>query len=531
MSPSIFHQQDLSSGISRAIQEQKLVACFVRQDNEESELWENEWLCDSTRHLSGRSLGNALDEKAVILRITFGSQEATFLNSFCPVSRSPTLAIIHTGRVLEKIESGIEEDEFVRRVLIAVGLDADVLDRVEETTDEEEVSESPEATTGAVEPNTNHQTPITTSIPAETHVTQTDASSSQVQKTYSERGARLEAERKKREAAEKAERIARMKARQKESYQATNDKGKQPASSTEQQEKEKARDQWIFQQKKRKDEAKHERERILAQIQADKEERRARAQMQKEAQANAGDGAFYELPDSSNATSSSSAVSKAGDTCSLQIRLFDGSSIRGKFPADADLATTVRKWVDSASSAGGADRPYSFRQILAPRPSRSIEVSEEHHSLFDLGLAPSATLVLVPVNNFTEAYSGASSGYVGTALNTAYSVASTGYGMLGSMLAYVPGLGAIVPAQHESPAVAAAAAARNDETSSSDGARAAAAAAASSNQSTSSGAPKSRMKTLADQRAEAAREQNPDFYNGNSLKFEGRKDKDGDDKK
>ena len=133
MNDSIFHQHDLSSGISRAIQEQKLVACFIRQDNEESELWENEWLCDATRHISGRSLGDVLGEKAVILRIVFGSQEAGFLSSFCPVSQAPALAIIHNGRVLEKIESGVEEEEFVSRILKAVGLDRKALDRIPET--------------------------------------------------------------------------------------------------------------------------------------------------------------------------------------------------------------------------------------------------------------------------------------------------------------------------------------------------------------------------------------------------------------
>ena len=314
-----------------------------------------------------------------------------------------------------------------------------------------------------------------------------------------------------------------MKARQRESYQTSetqqNGKGKESAGSAEQKEKQKARDQWIYQQKKRKDEAKLERERILAQIKADKEERKLKAIMQKEAQVVGGDGAFSQLAGSANVSAPSSSTAKVGAECSLQIRLFDGSSIRGKFPSDADIATTVRKWVDSASPEGGADRPYSFRQILAPQPSRSIEISEEHQSLRDLGLAPTATLVLVPVNNFTEAYSSTSSGYVGSALNTAYSVASTGYGMLGSVLSYVPGLGGDARQQQEPSAP------RNNESTTNDNVH-----AESSDQSASSGT-KIRMKTLADQRAESARQQGTDFYNGNSLKFEGRKDDDDNVKK
>ena len=523
--PIMFHDGDLQSGISRAIQEQKLVACFVCEDDkDESELWESSYL---------PSADEALSTKTVLLRLDFGGQEASFLSAFCPITEAPTLVIIHNGQVLEKLESGIDRDEFLQRLGKAVGVDIDASNY-----DNEKAEREPDSQLSQAQPDI-----ATTATPEESTsfppVQEPTSVSNSMQGLFPGRAQQLETEYAKREESEKAERAARTAARKKEAEEAhaahmgnKNDKGKQRASSTtaETAEKEKARQAWIVQQKTRKDEAKRERERILNQIESDKQERRARAQMLKEANAatNGGVGASEPLPSSLDAASKRRMG--AGGMCSLQVRLFDGSSIRGRFEPSATLASTVRDWVKETAGDGGADIPYTFRQILAPQPSRTIEVSEEHQTLADLDLTPSATLILAPVPGYTEAYA-SSGGYLSSAFKTVYRVAEGATGVLSSALTYVPGFGGGGGGGDASSSSA-------NTSGPSDPMRAQTAGEASQgNQGqqyedggTTGASSKIRVKTLADQRAETAKEQpkSTEFYNGNSSAFQGRKDDDSD---
>ena len=160
----------------------------------------------------------------------------------------------------------------------------------------------------------------------------------------------------------------------------------------------------------------------MRQIEADKADRRereerrralARAQAGADADVEAGgsDGANglvdrqLASEDTQRQTSARPAKSKV---CAVQVRLLDGSTIRSRFPSDQTLRTHVRAWVDEQRSDG--DVPYTFKQILAPKPNRAITISEEDESLQSLGLTPSATLVMVPVQGSIAAYGNGGAG-------------------------------------------------------------------------------------------------------------------------
>ena len=65
----------------------------------------------------------------------------------------------------------------------------------------------------------------------------------------------------------------------------------------------------------------------------------------------------------------------------------------------------VRPWIDEQMPDRGT--PYIFKQILTPKPSRTISRDEEEEeSLLSLGLTPSATLVMVPIQGHFVAYPG-----------------------------------------------------------------------------------------------------------------------------
>jgi chemotaxis protein histidine kinase CheA len=156
--------------------------------------------------------------------------------------------------------------------------------------------------------------------------------------------------------------------------------------------------------RKKQREAREERQRILKAIEDDKAARKARrAELEAERKKAENQNTTPFAPASQLFPSSG----KLSEHCSLQVRLLDGSTIRSRFSSDETLKD-VRQWVDSTRKDG--KQPYTFKVLLTPLPSKRIDVTEESQSLRALELAPSSTLILVPVPKYTAAYSNPSSG-------------------------------------------------------------------------------------------------------------------------
>ncbi|KAJ9630791.1 hypothetical protein H2203_001316 [Taxawa tesnikishii (nom. ined.)] len=526
----MFFEGDLQTGISKAIQEQKLVACFVRQDDDHwSRVWEEEWLSQplkgEQRNESDATLGDLLAEKAVILRINASSQEAGFLSAFCSLNEIPKLVVIKYGRnlafnditngvVLEDITGGVSEEEFVRRVSSCAGF-SEATSTTQGTTEASPGSPPsvpPESVPGASQAQPSEST-VTPSQPAQPEAgTAPPAAAApppdtSVQEMLSERATRLEADRQKREQAEKEARRAVAKARREAA-----DKETAESSSAPQ-----ARPSWIEEQRNRQKEARLERERILKPSRATKLHG-ASAEAQAGASSSEAGPSKQASLDKFAPQAQGSVPPSAHKSCNLQIRLFDGTSLRRRFASSSTLATAVRTYIAEESNT---DIPYSFRQILTPAPSRTIEISEENETLQSLGLTPSATLVLVPVKGYTEAYqTGGVTGMVQRRVNMGHGMVfgAVGYvvNTLGSFLGYgAPG----APQAEDGPYVAG----TGDEIEPSNvkGGK-----MAEERPQTASSAV--RVRTLADQRRDAGKEGN-ELYNGNQLNFEPRK-KDEEDK-
>ena len=489
----MFHSGDLNSGIAKAIQEKKLVACFVRQDgNERCRVWEEEWLANPVGD-DPKALGEVVAGQSVLLRIDHGTKEASFLSAFCPVDQVPTLIVIHNGQVLAQLDNDVGYEEFCRRLL-------DVLSRARPATGPEEPeSSNPEALPGG--------SPLNRPAAGEP-----PQNSSSLDQMYAERARRLDTERKAAEAREKLAQQARANARR--AHDASGDS--KPPGVSEETDKQRARNDWVYQQKQRKEEAKRDRDRVKANIEADKLERKVRAERAKSHQWTS--DAEASAASSKIKTPMSSVSSTAPRSCALVIRLFDGASIKGKFASDSDLATAVRTWIKEAVPEGSADRAYTFRQMLPPQPSRSIEVSEEHMSLQELGLAPSATLVLVPVVGGADAYSDTAGGYVDSMFRAASWVGGSAFSAAGAALSYVSGFGSRQSEQPNSgPYMTGTGDPQGDRSASGVSRDVRSANPTSANASM-------RVQTLADQRAGRRPSQPNEFYNGNSSAFQGRKD-------
>ncbi|KAH7079305.1 hypothetical protein BKA63DRAFT_263115 [Paraphoma chrysanthemicola] len=461
----MFHQGTLQSGITLAIQQQKFVACFVRDDSATSKQWEEEWLKSGW-------VSSLLEQKAVLLRIEAGSAEAGFLGAFCDIPNIPTLVVIQNGQLHVQLKSDATENEFinaVRKVLGASPIPGSSAAQTPPPQASATGTSLPIASTEAEDDLYG----LAEAIPAPT-VSTTSASSTTIP---------------------------------------SNAKGKQKATPTSDAQaahtvtavQQAARDAL---RKKKREEA-EELARIKARIEQDKAARKAHSEARKlEREREHNSEAQSERPAQATASSRGSQAK----TVNLQVRLFDGRTIRSTFPRTACLQNDVRKWVDEEFAKLPKDDPeinntrlppYYFRHILPPQPSRELSAGDESQTLGDIDLAPSATLVLVPVKGYTEAYSGGGTSVVGAAtglVGGAFGLLSSTVGYLGSMVGY------------------GSAPAGDSQTGSTTGSSQAQRPQQPSNADSAS----IRVRTLADQRAREPRDQQ--FYNGNQLDFESNKD-------
>jgi len=198
-------------------------------------------------------------------------------------------------------------------------------------------------------------------------------------------------------------------------------------------------------QRKRLQEAKEERARILKRVEDDKIERRKR-EAERKAELKAKEAGEH-LGGQAESSRTEAPKPSRSKECAIQIRLFDGSTIRSRFPSSSTLRADVRPWVDE-HQAGNA--PYTFKHVLTPLPNKNISISDEEQTLEAQGLTPSATLILVPVQGYVSAYEGGgNSGLVSKTISTGYGLVSSGVGMVSGLLGSFLGGGSSSSAQHE----------------------------------------------------------------------------------
>lgn len=403
------------------------------------------------------------------MRLQAGSTEAGFLAAFCDTTQIPTFVVIQNGQLQVQLKSDVSKEEFINSVRQVLGAEAipgsnttptSTPQTTSEPTESRPATHAEEDVHGTSEPAqpTARPTPVPVSTPS-----------------------------------------AKAKGKQKATASQQPKAAPTPAAVTAVQQV--ARDAL---RKKKKDEA-DELARINARIEQDKAARRAHAEARKVEREKERSTTSQKETQSRTTTSSKGSQAK---TVNLNVRLFDGTTIRSPFPRTVTLQDEVRSWVDKEFSKLAQDDPninnkqlppYFFRHILAPQPSRELSAGDESQSLGDIDMAPSATLVLVPVKGYTDAYSGSSGGIVGTATGLfggAFGFLSSTVGYVGNTIGSVIGLGPTHPQ------------AATGQTTGPQSSQAQPQPPASDSASI-------RVRTLADQRAREPRDQQ--FYNGNQV--------------
>ena len=439
-----------------------------------------------------------MTEKAITIRINGGSLEAQFLAEYYPITVLPTFIIINNGQLILDLRPGESKELFKAAVLRALSsrssqFRSTALSQIPspDTAVTQQNSDHPvsrpvnlattstSAHTSLDQPETSNSgtylgaaasSPFSPQLatpnsgpdafpptapnmaddadvpssqsqnivpaagvpsngihsPATSSASPSGQTSQAVQKLLADRRRRLEVDRREKDAAEKAERKAKAEAR-KEAMTVAPDSARAKQAS------------YAAQQRKRQQEEKLEREKVLSQIEHDKSERKAKEERRKaiaKAEPENTDGA-RELIERQLVSEIGSPRSTRSGECAVQIRLFDGSTIRSRFSSDQTLRGNVRPWIDSTKSD---DNPYTFKQVLTPMSNRTLSISEEEENLRSLGFSPSVTLVIVPVQGYTAAYSGGQS-IISKGVSVGYNVMSAGAGIVGGALGILLGLG------------------------------------------------------------------------------------------
>ncbi|ODM18427.1 hypothetical protein SI65_06298 [Aspergillus cristatus] len=442
----MFYQGTLQEGIALAMSQSKAVVCFVRDDEELSNVWENEYLADDP------TFARLFVEEAVTLRLPAGSEGATYLTSFCPIPKLPGLVVIRNGMMREYIIPEISKDDFRARLRAVLE-------------DERKSSQVPQQTQSDAGDNSAASPAAPTSGPAP--VTQPATSAPQVAQSQPQTTPATNETKRHRDENERAGKPSAQK--QEPPRRAT-------PSKTPSQKPQKQQESRINQTK-----------------QPDKK-----------------------TPQSRKAAPGPSTTSKTSDTevrpkpaptppkqYRLQIRLFDGSSIRSSFDPSQTISKDVRPWLDDQMDE---KRPFNLKHILTPLPNRTLTIADEEQTLQAyLGLGATANLVMVPIQSYTEAYTGSGSLPV-RAVSCAYDLATSTVGAAAGYVGSWFGYGQTTASQG-SPATEPSSA--SDDTGRTE--------------SRPAGSRGPNIRTLADQRREQGNNQ---FYNGNQLNFQPRDNSD-----
>ncbi|KAK4151908.1 UBX domain-containing protein 4 [Chaetomidium leptoderma] len=483
-----FFQGSLQEGIAAALQQGKSVVCFVTDGETESQQWEDEFFAEEQIRL-------LLQAQAVPLRLEAGSQEEGFLAQLYPIPKKPTVVIIKNAELKEYIASGVSRDEFMRRMELAL---AGAQPVPSQALPPQSVPRQPEpmATPAASTNQLSHAEESSASSSGQ--ATPPSPAGSRVQSLLAERASVLAATKKRDEDEAKRQRAEKGKA-----------KAEAEASGLK---KPDDQSKHIAAVKKKQRDAREERERILKAIDDDKAARKAQ---KAEAEAARKAAAASEKSDSASVAPASHVLppstGRLSEHCAIQVRLFDGSTIRKRFSSNETLKD-VRNWVNETRDGGKV--AYVFKVLLTPLPSRTIDVTEEDKSLQALELAPSSTLILLRVPKYTAAYSSSSS----SSSSSSRAAASGSQGnvfqrLIAYVLAIITGFFSTISAFFSTFFSTAGAPAAPDS-----------ATPRTSQSQTAADAARRRGRQIAGMDHAEGRRNDQQFYNGNSTNFEPRTD-------
>ncbi|KAL2816901.1 hypothetical protein BJX63DRAFT_128861 [Aspergillus granulosus] len=376
----MFFSGSLQEGIALAVQESKAVICFVQDDGQTSSQWQNEYFAGD------EEFTRLLETRSVLLRIAKESPEAGFLASVCPVSQYPTVVVIKNGMLREYIVPDVTKDEFRSR-LTTVMHDNNPQSQVAASSTAQQVSSQSQ---GAGDSPAQPPGPIAT--PPATAAASVQTSSGREQRSGSTAGSSGREE----------------KPTEKSPSEGSQSIAVQPPQKPRQEHKP------VQSFSKPNDAPSKDIKKETPAPRTSKVERPPQESPASPPAPRPGPPAQYRL----------------------QVRLFDGRSVRSTFSPSHTIRKDVRPWLDSQMEE---KRPYNLKHILTPLPNQTLTIAEEDQTLREIISGSTATFVMVPIKSYIEAYSDSGSLPV-RAVSSVYgmvsSIVSSTTGYIGSWLGY-----------------------------------------------------------------------------------------------
>ncbi|KAF9919320.1 hypothetical protein BX616_008338 [Lobosporangium transversale] len=427
-----------------------LLVCLVQDSNEESESYQFERRFSDTKVVSELSNMNVIS-----LRLIKDSPDGLMFGQIFPIMVVPALYLIRNGLLTDFINNAVDIDQMLERIKKAVDGHFQIppppgttatpastsMANISTSSSPDLVTQVPEPSTTTLQPNESNDfvsvsvsapsasltavTP-TMSIPTTTSTAIVSPSpSSIVEGSHSRFGQAQELKELMKERKLKREKEELEAAKQREKDRRSSSKALSEAQRelAEKQSK-KIKDQM---EKDKREEAEYKR-RVKQALEEDKARRKAekeKAQAAVVTTAALGSSTEQEVltPADIHAQNSSltqarndAAPALAYDTSRLNIRLFDGSSVRHTFKA-TDTLEQVREWINQNQEED--EDTYNIVQLIPPRT-----FTDESRMLRDLELCPSATLVLRKTTKSSSAYRGTGDGGIPTVLGYGWSALS-----------------------------------------------------------------------------------------------------------
>ncbi|KAK9464571.1 hypothetical protein V1512DRAFT_243871 [Lipomyces arxii] len=378
-------QTSVETCVAKSVQERVPLVVLVLDQSQHSQTW----MADL---LSTDELADVLRDRSVALRLENGSTEAQFFAQIFPIAHVPALYIIDNGSMVDYITGSVEYGAFLDRIRTAIQRTSPSSETAPTSTASVLIESSPEMRSEA---------PVSASTPNLTAAGNVEASSSTILPPPPT-GQQLNERRDRIHSQIKTEKNTK---KQSDQPHPINYIETGPTHNKHQEELRRKRIQ-----------DSEERQRILKLVHGDREEQKAKS---KPATSSPAPGS------ETHKRAFSLDIHRHADSA-IAIRLFDGSSIKNRFPLEATLGD-VRTWIDSARTDG--DAPYS---ILSLFPHQIFSPSDELETLVDLNLHPTATLILKPISNYSSAYSPTSA--IGRVQSSLYNGISWAWGAVGSYI-------------------------------------------------------------------------------------------------
>ncbi|KAK9450996.1 ubiquitin-related domain-containing protein [Limtongia smithiae] len=341
-------ETSVSQAVGRSVQEHIPLIVYVTDASDASAQWNDELLTD-------HDVNDILRDHAVALRLENGSTEAGYFAQLFPIATVPSLYIVSNGSVVDYVFGDVDLQSFLARLRRAL------VPEQQDQSSEALEAVIPNSSAASATPVSTPSSPIT---------------------------------------ARPAPPISPIPASTPPAPVADPSTSKKPVKQGPIKFIETGQTHNRYQEELRRKriQESEERKRILKLVQDDREEMRARTS-DVAGRSSMSESRESEVPGEHKHKRVASVDIHRHSNSAIAIRLFDGSSIKNRFPLESTLGD-VRVWIDSCRTDG--DQPYS---IISQFPNRVFSLSDESQTLVELGLHPTATLFLKPISNYTSAYS------------------------------------------------------------------------------------------------------------------------------